>query len=207
MSYLVLVRHGRSTYNEKGMWTGWDDPELSNDGKKEAKKAGEALHDIPLDEGFSPDLKRCHDTLIIIANTLGIDLPLTVDKTMRERNYGDFTKKNKWEVKEQLGDAEFLKLRRSWDYPIPNGESLKQVYERIVPYFQTIMLPKLQMGENIIFVSSGNTLRALIKYLEEITDENIAQLEIATGQVYIYTIDAEGKVTQKEIRVAHENTV
>jgi 2,3-bisphosphoglycerate-dependent phosphoglycerate mutase len=124
-----------------------------------------------------------------------------------ERNYGDFTGMNKWEVEKQMGKEEFMKLRRGWDYPIPNGESLKDVYDRVIPYYKENILPKLKGGKNIIVSSSGNALRSLVKYLEEVSDEDISKVEIAPGEVYVYQIDEDGNVVSKEIRNQQENRV
>lgn len=109
-----------------------------NEGEDEARKAGADIKDmnIHFDFGYTSILKRAIDTLEIIKKTINqTNLPTIQAKELNERNYGDFTRKNKWQVKEQLGEVEFTKLQRSWDYPIPNGESLKQVYERTIPYF------------------------------------------------------------------------
>lgn len=112
------------------------------------------------------------------------------------------TGKNKYEVEKQVGKEEFMRLRRSWDYPPPNGESLKMVYERVVPYYETEILPHLKEGKNILIAAHGNSLRALIKYLDHISDEDIPNLEFATGSIYIYQIDTEGKVVDKKIHSA-----
>jgi 2,3-bisphosphoglycerate-dependent phosphoglycerate mutase len=208
MAYLVLVRHGTSTYNEKGLWAGWDDPELTEKGKEDAVAAGKTLKDIHFNVAYISSLIRHKDTLKIILDTIGQpDVQTIESNAVKERDYGDFTAKNKWEVKEKLGDAEFLKLRRSWDYPVPNGESLKQVYEREIPYYESTILPQLKNGKNVIIVSSGNALRTLVKYLENISDEDIASIEIAPGEVYVYEINEVGEVTHKEIRNHHELTV
>ncbi|MBI4080514.1 MAG: 2,3-bisphosphoglycerate-dependent phosphoglycerate mutase [Candidatus Levybacteria bacterium] len=208
MANLILVRHGYSEYNVKGLWTGWDDPDLTQDGKKEAEKAAKTLRDIPLDCGYTSPLIRHKETLEIMKRVLKkTDLPTTVAEALKERNYGIYTAKNKWQIKQSLGEEEFKKLRRGWDYPIPEGESLKQVYERAVPYFLSEILPKLKTEKNIIVSSSGNVLRSLVKYLESIGDDEIADLEIAPGEVYLYTVDTNGAITDKEIRNAHPNTV
>lgn len=208
MGKLVLVRHGKSDYNEKGLWAGWDDAVLTEEGKNEAKTAAESLKDIRFDSSFTSVLSRAKDTLSIIKTKLNqTELPVTENQALNERNYGNFTKKNKWQVKEQLGEAEFLKLRRSWDYPIPNGESLKQVYERVVPYYRAEIEPKLKARQNVLVSSSGNALRALVKYLEHIPDDKISDLEIATGEVYVYTVDRKGTVVTKEKRASRPNTV
>jgi 2,3-bisphosphoglycerate-dependent phosphoglycerate mutase len=201
MAQLVLVRHGESEWNAKGLWTGWTDVNLSENGREEAKKAGELLKDINFDFAYTSNLKRAQQTLEEINNITGQkEIPTIADKALNERDYGDFTGKNKWEVKEQIGEEEFQKIRRSWDYPPTNGESLKMVYERVIPYYEKEILPKLKEGKNVIIAAHGNSLRALIKYLENISDEDIPGLEMATGGVYVYQLDNEGKVTNKEIR-------
>src|ERR1700722_12042070 len=138
MAYLVLVRHGTSEYNEKGLWTGWDDPELNEKGKEDAKTAGEALKDIHFDHAYTSELIRHKQTLEIILDTINQhDVQTTESNALKERDYGDYTAKNKWDIQKKVGEAEFLKIRRGWDVPIPNGESLKQVSEREVPYYES----------------------------------------------------------------------
>ena len=201
MAYFVLVRHGESEWNVKGVWTGWTDVDLSPKGREEAKAAGEALTDIQFDLAYTSTLKRAKNTFLEIQKTTGqLAIPTTESAALNERNYGDLTGKNKWEVKEQVGEEEFQKIRRSWDYPPPNGESLKMVYERVVPYYETEILPKLKDGKNIIIAAHGNSLRALIKHLDNVSDEDIPNLELATGGIYIYQISPEGGITSKEIR-------
>jgi 2,3-bisphosphoglycerate-dependent phosphoglycerate mutase len=200
MAKLVLVRHGESEWNAKGLWTGWTDVNLSENGVAEAHKAGEKLTDIHFDIAYTSGLKRAQQTLDEIKKATNQNPPTTANKALDERNYGDMTGKNKWEIKEQVGEEEFMKLRRSWDYPPPNGESLKMVYERVLPYYQSEIEPKLKEGKNVIIAAHGNSLRALIKFLENISDEEIPSLELATGGIYVYDIDTAGKVTNKEIR-------
>src|SRR3990172_8670400 len=130
MSYLVLVRHGLSDYNKKGLWTGWDNPPLNSEGFNEAKKTGEQLADIKFDYAYSSDQIRSIQTIEEIFKATNQTVSIIQNEMIRERNYGVYTRKNKWEVQKELGDEEFKKLRRSWDYPIENGESLKQVFER-----------------------------------------------------------------------------
>lgn len=200
MAYLILVRHCMSSYNAKGLWTGWDDPSLTDEGRQQAKLAAKALENISIDIAFSPPQKRSIETLQEILAVLQKNAQIIQDRAIMERNYGDFTAKNKWEVKKQLGETEFLRLRRGWDYPIPNGESLKQVYDRLIPFYQNQILPKLMEGKNIILVSSGNALRALVKFLDNIPDGQISQFEIAVGEILIYTVDENGNVVQREKR-------
>ena len=205
MSYLILVRHGLSEYNKQGIWTGWDNPPLVPEGIEQAKKTGSELKDIKFDFAYTPDQIRSIQTVSEILKVIGQNIPITQNKAIRERDYGDFTKKNKWQVKEEVGDEEFEKIRRSWDYPPHNGESLKMVYKRVVPYYESEILPKLKEGKNIIVGSSGNTLRALVKYLEHVADDQIASLEIGTGEAYVYEVDKQGKVVSKEIRGKNPN--
>src|SRR5579859_2824008 len=148
MAYLVLVRHGISQYNKKGLWASWIDVPLINEGRQEAKKTASQLKNIHFDVGFTSVLQRAKETLEIIKEAIGQPNLLTIETpALNERNYGDFAGKNKWEVQQQLGDEKFHKLRRSWDYPIPSGESLKQVYERVVPYYLTTILPYLKTNK------------------------------------------------------------
>lgn len=206
MSYLILVRHGLSEYNKKGLWCGWIDPNLAPEGVEEAKRAGEALKDIKFDIAYTSILRRAQQTLEEVKKSAGQpSVETTIAWELNERNYGEYTNKNKWQVKEEVGEEVFKQIRRSWDYPIPSGESLKQVYDRAVPYYQKEIELKLKDGKNIIISSSGNSLRALVKYLENVSEDEIGELEIGTGEAYVYTIDENGKVTNKEIRAGNEN--
>ena len=200
MANLILVRHGESEWNAKDLWTGWTDIGLSEKGKKEARISGEKLKGFSIDIAFTSVLIRSKQTLDEMKSVLGIDIPTFEDKALNEKDYGDFTGKNKFDIKKQYGDEAFLKIRRSWDYQIPNGESLKQVYARVVPYFQNTILPYLRSGKNVLVSAHSNSLRALVKYLENISDKDIEKLEIATGEIYIYSMSSQGAVLSKEIR-------
>lgn len=201
MAYLALVRHGTSEYNAKGLWAGWENPELTEEGKEDAKKAGEQLKNIHFDEAYCSDLIRHKQTLHIILDTIKQKhVSINESNALKERNYGDYNGKNKWEVKKLLGENEFLKLRRGWDYPIPNGESLKQVYEREVPYLETKIIPEIKSGKNVLIVGSGNNLRAVVKYIEDLPEKEIADVSISPGEIYLYEINEAGEVTHKEIR-------
>lgn len=205
MAYLVLVRHGESKWNALGLWTGWKDIPLSQKGHAQAKNAAQVIKDINLDIAYTSVLKRSQQTLDDILRELNsTNIKIIKQQALNERDYGDLTGKNKWKIKEEYGEEQFLKWRRSWDYPPPNGESLKDVYNRVVPYYKNEILPKLNEGKNVIIVAHGNSLRALVKYLENISDEDIANLEIGFGEVYVYTIN-NGKITSKEIRITTKN--
>lgn len=207
-TYLALVRHGESEWNAKGLWTGWTDVPLSEKGHTDAKKAGIQLKDIHFNLAYTSALLRAIQTLEEIKKAKGQSkIPTVSHKALNERDYGDLTGKNKWEIKKEFGEEQFMKWRRSWDSPLPNGEALKDVYERVLPYYKEIILPKLKSGKNIIIAAHGNSLRALVKYLDNISDDDISKLEIPVGQVILYQIDEDGKVVNKEIRNQHENKV
>ncbi len=201
MSYLVLVRHTESTWNKFNAWTGLTDISLDEEGKEKAKKVGKLLKDIPFDMAFTSKLRRAKQTLDEIKEVCSLqDLPTTEDTALNERDYGDLTGKNKLEMEKMYGEEQYLKWRRSWDYPVPNGESLKDVYNRVVPYYEKEILPKLKEGKNVLVVSHGNNLRALVKFLENISDENIPHLEFPIGGIYIYQMDQNGKILSKQIK-------
>ncbi len=200
MGKLVLVRHAISEYNKKGLWCGWDDPDLAPEGFEQAKHTGETLQDIHIDYAFTAAQKRSRETFAEIRKVFGYNIPTQENKALNERNYGIFTRKNKWEIKKEVGEEEFQKIRRGWNYPIPQGESPKMVSEREIPYFLEHILPLVKEGKNVMFVSSGNALRVIVKYLENIDDESFSKLEIGLGEAWIYTIDKDGKVINKETR-------
>lgn len=206
MAYLALVRHGESLWNAKGLWTGWTDIELSEKGVEEAKLAGLALKDIKFDISYTSKLKRAGETLDEILKELNLKIPKVENEALNERNYGEFTGKNKWEIKKEIGQEKFQLIRRGWDYPISEGESLKDVFDRVVPYFENNIFPNIKMGKNVLISAHGNSLRALIKYLEKISDLDISNLELATGEIYIYQIDEKGNILSKETRKSRSNT-
>lgn len=125
---------------------------------------------------------------------------------MQERDYGDLTGKNKWDVQKEYGDEQFQKWRRGWDTQPPNGESLKDVYERTVPYYKEEILPQLQQGKNVLVVSSNNALRSLVKYIEKVSDSDVVKIDLATGEAYVYEVDNDGNVVRKEKRASRPNT-
>ncbi len=201
MATLILVRHGNSAWNKLGLWTGQTDVDLTEQGVGEAQHAGELIRDIAIGRAYVSSLRRTHQTLDGIREGYGKGVPdPTKDHALDERDYGIYTGKNKWEVKEAMGEEEFNKLRRDFDHPVPEGETLKDVYERVVPYYEQVIKPELRAGENVIVVSHGNTLRALVKYLEHIPDDRISEVEIGTGEVLCYQIDQEGNVGARETR-------
>ena len=201
MNNLALVRHGETEWNARGVWTGNVDVGLTAQGRQEAHRAAELLRDITLDAAHASMLRRSQETLAIIKYALDRDdLPVYLDSALNERDYGILTGKNKWEVKEKYGEEQFLKWRRGWDYPIPGGETLRDVYRRVVPYYQQYVLPDILKAKNILISAHGNSLRALIKYLENVSDQDIIDLELSTGEVCVYEINTRGKAVNKDMR-------
>lgn len=205
-SYLVLVRHGESEWNAQGLWSGWYDIGLTKKGEREAKQAAVALSHISFHHAFTSPLQRAYKTLEIMKKILKYEkLPTTKSHHFKERHYGEFTGKNKWEIKSQVGEKNFLAIRRGWDVPIKYGETLKDVFDRVMEGYHTYILPEVKKGQNILFVAHGNTIRALVKHLEEFSDKEITHIELATGEVLIYELTSDGQVIKKEKRLVNKN--
>lgn len=201
MAYLALVRHGESDWNAMEMWTGWTDVSLSPKGVRQAKQAGEVVADIKWDYGFTSLLKRAKETLRGIEEGSGqTGFPVKENVALNERDYGNFTGLKKTEVEEKYGYDMFDKWHRGWDYPLPHGETLKDVYERVVPYYKEFILPLLRNGKNVIVSAHGNSLRALVKFLDNINDTDIERLEIPFADVYLYQVSEDGSVKAREVR-------
>ena len=201
MSKLALVRHGESEWNAKGLWTGWIDIGLSAKGRDEAKGAAMKLNDISFHHGFASDLKRAWETLEVIKDTLNLgNLPTSQHPEFKERHYGIYTGRNKWQVKKTLGDKKFKQLRRGWDFPIPQGESLKDVYKRVVAGYKKHIFPEIKNNRNLLLSAHGNSIRALMKHLEKIDDDKITEIELETAEIILYTISPSGKIINKEKR-------
>lgn len=201
---LILVRHGKSEWNKSGRWCGLTDVGLVEEGIVEAEKAGEALRGFEVHVAHVSALKRTHQTFEAMKRVSGhSELVASAHAALNERHYGIHTGKNKWQVKEEIGEAAFVHMRRSWNAPIPGGETLKDVHDRVVPHYEAAIKPHLQAGKTVLVVAHGNSLRALVKYLENIADEDVEELEIGTGEVYCYDIDENGAIIGKEIRSAN----
>jgi 2,3-bisphosphoglycerate-dependent phosphoglycerate mutase len=198
MGKLVLVRHGQSQWNLENKFTGWVDVELTPAGMAEAKKAGEKLKDIKFDEAYTSELKRAQKTLeIILQESKQEKIPVTKDKALNERHYGDLQGLDKAETAKKFGDDQVKIWRRSYDIAPPNGESLKDTAARTLPYFNNTILPKVKKSETIIIAAHGNSLRSIVMELDKLTKEQVLELNIGTGQPIVYEIDAAGKVVKK----------
>jgi len=208
MSKLILTRHGQSIWNAENRFTGWVDVDLSEEGIVEAKNSGLLIKklNININVSYTSFLKRAIKTLTIILEENNLDLGLNTSWEINERHYGSLTGLNKEETKKKIGEEQFKKYRRSWDVSpppmpandkyqslfsslntsIPQGmipltESLKDTYNRVIPFFESKIKPSLQNNKNIMIVAHGNSLRALCKKLFNISDQKINELEIPTG--------------------------
>jgi 2,3-bisphosphoglycerate-dependent phosphoglycerate mutase len=197
MSTLIIFRHGQSTWNLENKFTGWVDVALTEKGINEAKAAGEKLKPYQFDKGFTSDLQRAQKTLDLALEVSGqSDLPIVKDKALNERMYGDLQGLDKTETAKKFGEEQVKIWRRSYDIAPPNGESLKDTAERVIPYFEKEILPELKAGKNIVIAAHGNSLRALIMYLEKMTPAQILEFEIGTAQPRIYQLDNNLKVLE-----------
>ena len=198
---LLLARHHESEWNKLGKWTGVRDIPLTDYGWEKAGDMGILIKDVHIDRAFASMQVRTIETLSCMLNVCErYKVPTEHAAALNERDYGDYTGKNKWEMEKLLGPEEFKKLRRSWDYPVPHGESLKMVSDRTVPYFKKEILPLVLKGENVLVVAHGNSLRSMMKYIEKISDEGVADLEMPFGAIVMYELDSDGHMVKKEVR-------
>ena len=225
MGKLILTRHGQSIWNAESRFTGWVDVDLSEQGILEAKNSGKLIKNlnINIDITYTSFLKRAIKTLAVILEENNLELELNTSWELNERHYGSLTGLNKEETKKQIGEVQFKKYRRSWDISpppmnrndknqslfsslninIPQGlipltESLKDTYNRVIPFFESKIKPDLQKNKNIIITAHGNSLRALCKKLFNISDQKINELEIPTGNPLI--IDFDQNLSIKDIQ-------
>ncbi len=205
MGKLIVVRHHESEWNKLGKWTGVTDVDLTDYGYEMSTKMGSLIKDQNIDQAFVSEQVRTLETLLCMEDGVCIDVPITKSSALNERDYGDYTGKNKWEMEKILGKEEFDNLRRGWDYPVPNGETLKMVYERVVPFYLGTLLPILREGKTVLMVAHGNSIRALMKYIENISDEDVQKINMLFGAVVIYDLDAEGHMIKKEVREIKSN--
>lgn len=194
---LVLVRHGQSDWNLKNLFTGWKDPDLTEQGVGEARSAGKRLKEMGLqfDVAFTSALTRAQHTLKLILEELGQpDLPVFKDQALNERDYGELTGLNKDDARAKWGEEQVLIWRRSYDIAPPGGESLKTTGDRVLPYFEAEILPRLLKGERVLIAAHGNSLRALIKHLEGLSVDQILKRELGTAVPVVYTLGDKGEV-------------
>ena len=197
---LILVRHGQSEWNAKNLFTGWKDPGLTDQGVSEAKNAGKLIleQDIEFDVMYTSMLSRAQKTGDIILGILNHkEIPIIKNEALNERHYGSLAGLNKDDARKKWGDEQVHIWRRSFDMPPPDGESLKDTADRVLPYFKTEIMPKVIGGSSILIAAHGNSLRALIMKLDSISPEDIVKLEIPTGAPIQYEFTPDGIVDKK----------
>ena len=224
MVHLVLIRHGQSEWNSQNKFTGWVDIDLSDQGKKEAKTAGELIikENLKFDYYFCSFQKRAINTLKLIQKTMGIEnLKFEEAWQLNERQYGALTGLNKEQMKKKLGENKIHEFRRSWSlkpenldknnayHPlniekyknipkenIPDSESLQDTYNRVIPYFENNIFKLLKLKKKILVAAHGNSIRALCKFLFKISNEDISNLEIPTGNPLVINFSESLKVVK-----------
>jgi len=195
MVQLILLRHGESEWNLQNRFTGWVDVDLSPRGEHEASIAGKLLKNYKINYLFTSVLRRAIHTAEIALNEIGIsEIPTERDKALNERHYGDLQGFNKAEIGKQYGDEQLKIWRRSYDIAPPNGESLKDTQTRVLSYFSEKIEPILEQGKNVFIVAHGNSLRSLVMMLDNLTTDEILELNIPTGIPLIYELDEHCKV-------------
>ena len=197
---LILIRHGQSEWNALNQFTGWKDPALTAKGIEEAHNAGMIINNLKInfDLVFTSALIRAQNTAEIILKEINQPLSTIKNQALNERNYGDLAGLNKDDARKRWGDEQVHIWRRSYDIPPPGGESLKDTGERVLPFFMKEILPHVCEGKNVLVAAHGNSLRSLIKFLDNISDEDIVKLEIPTGAPIHYVINEDGSVKSKK---------
>lgn len=202
MPTLALVRHGQSQWNLENRFTGWVDVPLTDQGRSEAARAGELLKEAGLrfDVAFTSDLTRAQETLRIILDKLGqAGIPVEKDQALNERHYGALQGLNKAETAEKYGKEQVHIWRRSYDVPPPEGESLKDTAARTLPYFDAKVMAAIRAGKDVIVAAHGNSLRSIVMQLDNLTREQVLELNLDTGVPLVYEFDASGRITSKKI--------
>lgn len=223
MAKLVLVRHGQSIWNLENRFTGWVDISLSPKGVREAKKAGKLLENMKFDIAFTSELSRAQQTLFeIMKNNKQRQklllqrkdknynnftprkedkdlLPVFISEALNERHYGKLQGLNKDETREKFGKEQVHIWRRSYNVAPPEGESLKDTSARTLPYLKKQIFKELKQGKDVLVAAHGNSLRAIIKYLDKMTPEEILKFEVGTGVPYVYYFDEDLNITQRRV--------
>jgi 2,3-bisphosphoglycerate-dependent phosphoglycerate mutase len=228
MGYLILVRHGESRWNLTNRFTGWVDVPLSEKGLREAMAIAKSIRKLKLDVAFTSHLERAHETLLVALSyqhctgifiherehqkmqypfKIGKDeIPVYSTWILNERNYGLLQGMNKREAGEKYGYDKVWAWRRNYNVRPPKGESLKEVYQRVIPYFKEKIFPEVRKKKNVLVVAHGNTLRTIIKYIDKISDEKISQLELPPAQAFVYRM-RNGKLRKAFERYSFERPI
>ena len=196
---LFLIRHGQSIYNLENRFTGWKDVELTDLGISQATEAGEILSSISFDLCYTSNLKRAQNTLNLMLEKMNQNPQIIKDEALNERDYGDLIGQNKLEAAEKFGSEQVQIWRRSFDVPPPGGESLKMTAERTLPYYNDVIKPQITSGKNIIISAHGNSIRAIVMEIFNMTPEQILKTEIGWCEPWILSFSEQGKLTNHQI--------
>jgi 2,3-bisphosphoglycerate-dependent phosphoglycerate mutase len=194
---LVLVRHGESEWNKTNLFTGWRDVDITEKGIAEARAAGSALkgQGLRFDVAFTSALVRAQHSLDLMLDELGQrSIPVFKNQALNERDYGELSGLNKDDARKKWGEERVHIWRRSYDVAPPGGESLKDTAARVLPYYIHEMLPRVLRGDNVLVAAHGNSMRALVMVLENLSSQAIVKREIATGTPLIYRLNADSTV-------------
>lgn len=198
---LIIARHHESEWNKLGLWTGIRDRHLTPYGFEKSREMGLAISDLRVDQAFASMQVRSIETLSSMLDAIGAyRVPVEHISALNERDYGEYTGKDKWQMLEIVGKEQWDAIRREWDCPVPGGETLKDVYARVVPFYESRILPLILEGKNVLVVAHGNSLRALMKRLESVSDDAVRDLEMPFGGIFVYSLGQDGKVTDKKLR-------
>jgi 2,3-bisphosphoglycerate-dependent phosphoglycerate mutase len=203
MPILVLVRHGQSIWNAEDRFTGWIDVPLSSAGEEEARQAGRLLKDFEFQVAYTSALMRAQDTLAIMLDEMGKDMPIIRDSALNERMYGNLQGLNKEQTRKRYSPEIVHLWRRSYDIPPPGGEALKDTAARTLPFFERAIMGDISQGKNVLVAAHGNSNRSIVMAVEGLTGEQVVTVELATGTPYVYELDASGKMLGKKI-LAHK---
>ena len=198
MPTLVLVRHGQSLWNLENRFTGWVDVPLTELGKAEARRAGEKLRGTKFDVAYTSALTRAQETLRLILETAGIQVPVIRDQALNERHYGDLQGLNKEDTAKRYGADQVKIWRRSYDVPPPNGESLELTARRTLPFFDRCIAGDLRLGKNVLVVAHGNSNRSIVMQLDKLTGEQVIALELGTGTPFVYEMGDDGSTVRSK---------
>lgn len=198
---LIIARHHESEWNKLGLWTGKRDRHLTEYGFRKSEEMGRLIQDLRVDRAFASMQVRSIETLSSMLEAVGrYDVPTEHAKALNERDYGEYTGKSKWDMERLIGTERWNAVRRDWDCPVPGGETLKMVYERVLPFYLDKILPRLRDGENVLVVSHGNAIRALQKYVESVPEDAVRNIEMLFGSIMIYEVDDAGHMVTKQVR-------
>jgi 2,3-bisphosphoglycerate-dependent phosphoglycerate mutase len=200
MATLVLIRHGQSLWNLENRFTGWVDVPLTDQGRAEARRAGELIKDIKFEVAYTSALSRAQETLDIILGVIGQRPPVIRDQALNERHYGDLQGLNKADTAKRYGDEQVKIWRRSYDVPPPGGESLELTAKRTLPFYDRAIAGDLRQGKNVLVVAHGNSNRSIVMQLDGLTREQVLELNLDTGVPLVYEIAPDGSVASKQIR-------